>query len=581
MAIPADATASYPFERIRGRLASLPVRRAFASAWRFRWLLLMNLYLVSPVLLYECGALTPGKAGPDKLAAFAVTASICWLLLVQLVIRRVCLAHALLFPFYVLVGVDLFLIIDYGGRLTSSVLLVIIENWSQAGDYLHAQIKPTCIGLAAVAAFFALVLFKTRQLVVPKSTRMLYFTVGALVIVYGAVGVKQAWSFGMVGGMFDVMGHDRNSPFGIFPQAVIALKLHRDSLEHARRAASFSFGATRAATPPEAEQYVLVVGESSRPDHWSLYGYGRETNPRLSKEENLVVYRDVVTSAALTQIAVPLILTRGSAADLDRTEREKSIISAFREVGFATYWLSTQQRDVWSGAVNRYSAEADHERYFERVFDGVLLDEFRRVLGKSHDRNRKVFIVLHTQGSHFTYADRYPSEAARFSSASGDRSDHQRLIDEYDDSIVYTDYILAELVDMLRGWGGVASLLYVSDHGENLRDDERELFGHFLNNEYDLPVPMVLWYSDGFARRYPAKVASARLHAGGRLSTRAVFFTLAEMAEIQFPDMPTEQLSLLSPRMIDAPRLVLQRWKPVDYDEWVRTAGVKTLPLSR
>ena len=116
---------------------------------------------------------------------------------------------------------------------------------------------------------------------------------------------------------------------------------------------------------------MLVIGESSRAMNWGLYGYGRNTNPRLGAERNLTVFRDVVTQAAVTRISVPLILTRGSIEDEQRTARERSIVSVFREAGFQTCWISTQQRDPFTGAINRYPREADVTRFYERRLDGM------------------------------------------------------------------------------------------------------------------------------------------------------------------------------------------------------------------
>ena len=96
------------------------------------------------------------------------------------------------------------------------------------------------------------------------------------------------------------------------------------------------------------------------------------------------------------------------------------------------------------------------------------------------------------------------------------------MVNSYDNSIAYTDEVLTELFAFLASRPGLSAALYVADHGENLRDDGRNLFGHFLNNEYDLPIPIVLWYSPALARRWPAKVAAAQANAGRRLTSRVV-----------------------------------------------------------
>src|SRR6059058_4932995 len=101
------------------------MRSAARWAWKWRWLLLMNAFLVSPVFLYE---LRLFESGPDKTILFTLGASVLWLLTVQLFARRIWIAHAVLFPLYVVVAVDLYVITHYQTRLTSSMILIILRT---------------------------------------------------------------------------------------------------------------------------------------------------------------------------------------------------------------------------------------------------------------------------------------------------------------------------------------------------------------------------------------------------------------------------------------------------------------------
>lgn len=88
--------------------------------------------------------------------------------------------------------------------------------------------------------------------------------------------------------------------------------------------------------------------------------------------------------------------------------------------------------------------------------------------------------MLHTKGSHFEYARRYPPEFARFGSSGGSRQ--QNVVDEYDNTVLYTDWLLSELIATLTQRGGASAVFFASDHGENLLDDERQLLGHGIGN---------------------------------------------------------------------------------------------------
>ena len=112
------------------------------------------------------------------------------------------------------------------------------------------------------------------------------------------------------------------------------------------------------------------------------------------------------------------------------------------------------------------AAEAGTVRYFSQSFDGVLLNEFRGILDKEPRGSSKLFIVLHTKGSHFDYKRRYPLEFAHFVTPNGARRD--TIVDAYDNSILYTDWFLSELISILSARNTHSALLYASDHGENL-----------------------------------------------------------------------------------------------------------------
>jgi glucan phosphoethanolaminetransferase (alkaline phosphatase superfamily) len=547
------------------------------QVWRFRWLILFNLYLISPLAVYE-GQIARGLSShPDKILLFAIPASILWLALVQILIGRQDLAHAVLFPFYLLVTIDHYVIREYHSRLTSSMLAVVLENLSDGGAYLRANARPIGVALVLLLVPYAIGVWRMRNLVIRLPRWCAWATVSLLALLYGALTIKQtrAARGDFASGWRDVISHDRNSPFAVFPQGFTAWQVSRAQRNAALLASSFSFGARKAIDLHEPETFLLVIGESSRPDHWSLYGYPRDTTPRMRAEPNLLVFRDVVTPASLTQISVPLILTLGDLTTRDNARPEKSVISAFNEVGFHSAWLSTQQRDQWSGQLDRYSAEAETRRFAERKQDAVLVDVLHTML-TSPSTGQKRFFVMHTSGSHFVYSDRYPPESAVFGRTLPSSGPHADIVDSYDNTILYTDQVLADIIAELKHQPGLSAMLYVADHGENLMDDERQLFGHFFGTQYDLRIPLVLWYSDSFAVRFPGKIAAARANSARKITTAAVFHTLLDAAGITVGDERTGRRSLFSRGFAEEPRLVLRNWQTIDFD-----AGVERVVVQR
>ena len=115
------------------------------------------------------------------------------------------------------------------------------------------------------------------------------------------------------------------------------------SVEYKETSKDFRFYAKCSFEDKEPETLVLVIGETARADNFQLYGYGRETNPLLSKTDGLSVFRHVLSQSNTTHKSVPMLLAAASAENHARLYREKSLITAFREAGFHTSFISNQQ----------------------------------------------------------------------------------------------------------------------------------------------------------------------------------------------------------------------------------------------
>ncbi len=165
-----------------------------------------------------------------------------------------------------------------------------------------------------------------------------------------------------------------------------------------------------------------------------------------SKIPGLVPLPHMLTTAPHTAVAVPSMVSLQPIERWSAVLAQKSIVEAFNEVGFKTYWLSAQAADSWAGLIPQIAAEATRRRYFDSGYDGALLDEFRSILAHAN-ADEKLFIVLHTKGSHFEYARRYPPGFSRFETSPPTR--RQLLVDEYDNSIVYTDWFLSTAIAQL------------------------------------------------------------------------------------------------------------------------------------
>jgi heptose-I-phosphate ethanolaminephosphotransferase len=350
------------------------------------------------------------------------------------------------------------------------------------------------------------------------------------------------------------MAKEMSVPVGAVFQTALALHLHAGASELRSKREQHTFGASKAFLA-DSEIYVWVIGEAARPDHWSLSGYARDTTPRLRAMQGIIALPDMLTTAPHTSFAVPSMLSLRPINDWPSVIAQKSIIEAFNETGFKTYWLSAQEADSWGGHIPQVAAEAKHRRYFDRVFDGTLLDEFRAIL-QGASQGEKLFIVLHTKGSHFDYARRYPPEFARFGSPGGSR--RQRLVDTYDNSVLYTDWFLSEVITTLSQRGGHSALIYASDHGQNLLDDERQLFGHALGTRYDLAAAAFIWLSEGMRYSRPEQVQAVQRNAVAPLSLSNLPHSLLDLAGIDAKELDP-QMSLFNPGFAPRPRWYIVR----------------------
>lgn len=357
----------------------------------------------------------------------------------------------------------------------------------------------------------------------------------------------------------------------------IALAVERDnqSRRYFGTSDGFSFKAVPTHDQDTKEIYLLVVGETGRAMNWSLYGYDRNTNPKLSGIDGLCVFRDVLTQSNATHKSVPILLSAASAENYDCLYRQKGIISAFREVGFYTAFYSNQLPN--HSFIDFLGGEADESSFIREQadpnaaldpHDDKLLARVSNLLKKDH---RKLLVVLHTYGSHFNYRERYPDSLAVFKpdNVEGAKPKYRKeLINAYDNTIVYTDRLLAQLISLLRQSEAMSSLLYTSDHGEDIFDDRRGLFLHAspVPTYYQLHVPFIIWMSSEYRNNHPELYTAAQDHQNKAFTSNVLFHTLLNLGGIDTPHR-NDSLSVVSTQFTEMPRFYLNdhnRPRPID-----------------
>lgn len=246
---------------------------------------------------------------------------------------------------------------------------------------------------------------------------------------------------------------------------------------------------------------ILVIGESARKANFQLYGYGRATNPLLSKQQGLKVI-EAQSCATYTTAGVRAIL---------EPEKSSTLYEILPNYAFRTGVDVQWRSNNWGQPpvhIDDYLSLQDLQKAYPEfnntIYDEILFHNLRQRIEQS-DKD-KVLIVLHTSTSHGPdYTAKYPKKFEYFKPVIDNveqaQKDLTKLKNAYDNSIIYTDYLLSTTIDSLRtltDWQ--TALVYVSDHGESL--GENNLFMHgvpmSMAPAYQYEIPFLVWLSPGF-----------------------------------------------------------------------------------
>ena len=332
-------------------------------------------------------------------------------------------------------------------------------------------------------------------------------------------------------------------PVNVCYNSFLAVKRTILTANYPETSKDFSFDAKSQHPENQREIYLFVIGETGRAHNWGLYGYERNTTPLLQQQTGLVAFPDVLTQSNTTHKSVPMLMSMACAEDYNQVYKTKGIITAFKDAGFYTAYLSNQ--DYNHSFIDIFGEEADkffflkHSDYpAEEKKDTKLAEMVSDLIKEGH---QKLFIVLHTYGSHFNYYERYPQSRAQFKPdniTNVTPANRSILVNAYDNTILQTDLFLNGLIETLKKEDVTAAMLYTSDHGEDIYDDDRNLFLHAspIPSYYQLHVPFVVWTSDMYQQEYPQVPENLKMNQHKAVASNAsVFHTLLQLGGIQTP----------------------------------------------
>ena len=257
--------------------------------------------------------------------------------------------------------------------------------------------------------------------------------------------------------------------------------------------------------------FVFVIGETARAQNFSYYGYKRDTNIH-TKEYDLIVPSDVTACSTSTAKSLPCMMSSLSRSDYDYATAysQDNILDIIQRAGASVMWYDNNSSHY--DVPNEETMDVDFtDRSAKSCSDYIcydidLLKDFNNKIKAMKNDNK--FVVLHMIGSHGPkYYERYPRKMEQFSPACNNpevsKCPTDNLINTYDNSILYTDYVLSQTIKRLQTYQDKynVAMLYVSDHGESLGENGLYLHGvpFALAPDVQLKIPLILWLPKAYA----------------------------------------------------------------------------------
>jgi lipid A ethanolaminephosphotransferase len=328
---------------------------------------------------------------------------------------------------------------------------------------------------------------------------------------------------------------------------LIALKQNLATASPIKRQPKLPLGTDAKATPRAAGSkprlLVLVVGETVRAQNWGLNGYARQTTPELA-QTGAINFPDMHACGTSTEVSLPCMFSPFGRRNYDEKQirGHQSLLHVLEHAGIATLWRDNQSgcKGVCEGLQTQHLDDATTPGLCAdgRCMDEILIDDLAaQVRAKPGDR----VVVLHQLGNHGpSYFQRYPAQFRQFvptcDTADLGQCSREQIVNSYDNSIRYTDHFLSRTIAALRGIEDYdTAMIYLSDHGESLGEKGLYLHGmpYAIAPEEQTRVPMLMWFSPGFAADRGIDLACLRERAAQRADHDNLFPSVLGLMQVK------------------------------------------------
>ncbi len=456
-------------------------------------------------------------SGVISLAAFkdATITALFWLIPVLLFPKHVKKITAILGIFlwlFALPGFGYFLV--YGQELTQSLMFILFEsNQLESSEYLQNYLSLNV--LLGFLIFTAVPVYIWKQIKVRNPLPApAYLSSLMIFLLIFTIPVIRAIQFHDSAAAYKNMSrHMAAAPpwqlgFG-YVNYLNELKVIEDNLLSFDKIPPLSQLRERNKVLPTT--VVIVIGESTTRSHMGLYGYHRDTNPKLSAiKSELKVFNNVFSSRPSTIESLEQVLTFADQEHPDLYKTQPTLIAMMKQAGYKTYWVTNQQTLTKRNTMlTTFAKQTDEQVFLNHTrnqnsysFDEKVLAPFSKILLK---RDEKKLIIVHLLGTHMKYSYRYPKSYDFYKDnkglLKGLSQEKVEVINQYDNAIRYNDFVVYELIQRLKKANSTfkqSLLVYFSDHGEDVYDSKPYDFKGRNEAVPTYPmyaIPFVIWHS--------------------------------------------------------------------------------------
>ncbi len=266
---------------------------------------------------------------------------------------------------------------------------------------------------------------------------------------------------------------------------------------------------------------VLVIGESTSRLHMGIYGYPRNTTPKLNAmKDQLAIFTQVLSSRSTTIESLTNVLTFADLEHPDLYLEKPSLMNMMQQAGYKTYWITNQQTiSQRNTMLTNFSKQMDEQVYLNNTlnqnstsYDEQVIAPFEEAL---KDTAPFKFIVIHLLGTHMKYNYRYPENFDVFKGNADlpsylDDDEKVEMTNTYDNAVLYNDFVVSSILDKLNAKNNRSLMLYMSDHGEDVYDSPpHEILGRIDTNP-TLPmyaIPFLVWTSPTWQKTHQSILA--------------------------------------------------------------------------